>query len=119
MAITTFDTLEFVRKLERVGVPSEQAEVQAQVLTEALNVNLESLVTKEFLESRLDARFAEQNAHIDIRFAELKSGLDTRLDTRIAELKSEFETRLQVQTALLGIILLSVVIQLLERLFTL
>ena len=46
MAITIFDTLKFVRRLEEAGVPSEQAEVQAEVLTEAFNVNLESLVTK-------------------------------------------------------------------------
>ena len=61
MAITTFDTLKFVRRLEEAGVPTEQAEIQAEVLTEAFNVNLESLVTKDYLA----ARMAEQNAKID------------------------------------------------------
>lgn len=56
--LTTFDTLKFVRRLEQVGVPSEQAEAQAEVLTEAFNVNLEELVTKDYLA----ARFAEQKA---------------------------------------------------------
>lgn len=65
MAITTFDTHKFVRRLEKAGVPLEQAEVQAEVLTEAFNVNLESLVTKDFLESQLNSRFAEVNARID------------------------------------------------------
>ncbi len=69
MAITTFDTHKFVRLLELAGVPLEQAEVQAEVLTEAFMVNLESLVTKEYLESRLTAKFAEQDARIDTRFA--------------------------------------------------
>ena len=69
MAITTFDTHKFVRRLEKAGVPLEQAEAQAEVLTEAFNVNLESLVTKEFLA----ARFAEQKAYMDTRFAEVDS----------------------------------------------
>lgn len=56
--LATFDTLKFVRRLEQVGVPSEQAEAQAEVLTEAFNVNLEELVTKDYLA----ARFAEQKA---------------------------------------------------------
>ncbi|MDA1372201.1 MAG: DUF1640 domain-containing protein [Proteobacteria bacterium] len=69
MAITTFDTHKFVRRLEKAGVPLEQAEAQAEVLTEAFNVNLESLVTKEFLA----ARFAEQKAYLDTRFAEVEN----------------------------------------------
>lgn len=73
MAITTFDTHKFVRRLEAAGMKLELAEVQAEVLTEAFNVNLESLVTKDFL----DARFAEQGARIDIRFAELEGKIDS------------------------------------------
>ena len=61
MAITTFDTHKYVRRLEKAGMQLELAEVQAEVLTEAFNVNLEELVTKDFLA----ARFAEQNAKID------------------------------------------------------
>ncbi len=64
MGMTTFDTLKFVRRLEGAGVPSEQAEVQAEVLTEEFNVNLDSLVTKDYMA----ARFAEQNARIDSNF---------------------------------------------------
>jgi len=37
------------------------------VLTEAFNVNLEELVTKDYL----SARFAEERAYIDKRFAEV------------------------------------------------
>jgi len=83
MAISTFDTLKFVRRLEAAGVPALQAEVQAEVLTEAFNVNLDALVTKDFLAARfaeqgasIDTRFAEQNASIDIRFAEQNAKID-------------------------------------------
>jgi len=64
MAITTFDTLKFVRRLEKAGVPVQQAEIQAEVLTEAFNVNLDALVTKDYLA----ARFAEQDAKINANF---------------------------------------------------
>ena len=77
MAITTFDTHKFVRRLEQAGVPLEQAEVQAEVLTEAFMVNLETLVTKEYLESQLTARFAEQNT----RFAQLEAKLEGKIDS--------------------------------------
>ena len=73
MAITTFDTHKFVRRLERAGVPTEQAEIQIELMTEAFTVNLESLVTKDFLA----ARFAEQNARIDTRFSELEAKVDS------------------------------------------
>jgi len=64
MAITTFDTLKFVRRLEEAGVPVRQAEIQAEVLTEAFNVNLDALVTKDYLA----ARFAVQDAKINANF---------------------------------------------------
>ena len=64
MATVTFDTLKFANKLKAAGVPSEQAEAEAAVLSEVLEVNLKELATKEDLRSglsqlemRLDARF--------------------------------------------------------------
>ena len=55
----------------------ELAEVQAEVLTEAFNVNLESLVTKDFHV----ARFAEQGARFDARFAQLEGRLGGKIDS--------------------------------------
>ena len=64
MAAITFDTLKFANKLKSAGVPDKQAEAEAEALSEALEVNLKELVTKEYLrnelrdvEHRLDARF--------------------------------------------------------------
>ena len=79
MAITTFDTLKFVRRLEEAGVSSEQAEVQAEVLTEAFNVNLEELVSKDYLA----VQFAEQKTYIDKRFEQV--------NTRFAEQNANFK----------------------------
>ncbi len=100
MAITTFDTLKFVRRLEEAGMPSEQAEVQAEVLTEAFNVNLESLVTKDYLTSRL----AEQQSYMDTRFAERKADTDTNF---------------RVMFWLQGILVAGIVLPYLERLLAL
>jgi len=86
MAITTFDTHKFVRRLEDAGMKLELAEVQAEVLTEAFNVNLDALVTKD----HLAARFAEQNASIDARFAEQ----DARVDTQFAQLEAKLEGKI-------------------------
>ena len=104
MAITTFDTHKFVRRLEQAGVSLEQAEVQAEVLTEAFTVNLEALVTKDFLESRLAARFAEQKAYMDTRFVELKADTNTN-----------FRVLFWIQ----GILVAGLVLPYLERLLTL
>lgn len=40
MATFTFDTLKFASKLKAAGVPPEQAEAEAGVLSEVLEVNL-------------------------------------------------------------------------------
>ncbi len=73
MGVTTFDTLKFVRRLEQVGVPSEQAEAQAEILAEAFKVNLEELVTKEYL----TAEFAKERAYTDAQFAEIRGNFRT------------------------------------------
>ncbi|MEZ5490292.1 MAG: hypothetical protein R3F50_08230 [Gammaproteobacteria bacterium] len=106
MAITAFDTHKFVRRLEQAGMPTELAEVQADLLTEAFTVNLESLVSQDFLDTRLIARFAEQNARIDTRFAEQDARIDARfaeqdarIDTRFAEQDARIDTRFAEQNA--------------------
>ena len=84
--MASFDTLKFVRRLENAGVPTQQAEAQAEVLTEAFMTNLDSLVTKDYLAARL------------------------------AELKADFDVKFRVLTIMLGIVLAAVVIPYLERL---
>jgi len=61
MTAVTFDTLKYANTLEAVGVPRAQAEAQAGVLSEALEVNLKDLATKvdlTQLEQRIDAKLA-------------------------------------------------------------
>jgi len=69
MAAVAFDTLRCARRLKAAGYTDKQAEVQAEIMAEAFVYNMDTLVTKDYL----DARFAEQEARIDVRFAEIKS----------------------------------------------
>ncbi|MEY4211616.1 MAG: hypothetical protein RLZ92_1997 [Pseudomonadota bacterium] len=68
MAAVTFDTLKFANKLKSAGVPEKQAEAEAEVLSEALEVNLKELVTKEYL----DAKFQQELANVRTELAVLK-----------------------------------------------
>jgi hypothetical protein len=59
MAAITFDTLKYVERLEKAGVPREQAKAEAEALAEVLSSGAQDLVTNERLESRLSAQTAE------------------------------------------------------------
>ena len=72
MAAIAFDSLKCARRLKDVGFSDEQAEVQAEIMAEAFVFNMDALVTKDYLDARLDARFAEQSAKTDLKFAEMK-----------------------------------------------
>lgn len=103
MGVTTFDTLKFVRRLEQAGVPSNQAEAQAEVLTEAFNVNLEELVTKDYLA----AQFAKERAYMDQRFEQV--------NVKFAEQGSHFKVLYWMLTIVVG----ATVLPLVERMINL
>jgi len=76
------------------GMPVAQAEAQAEVMAEAFVFNADSLVTKDYLDARLDARFIEQDARIDKRFAQVEArftGLEARMDKRFAAVDAHFD----------------------------
>ncbi|BBE08788.1 Hypothetical phage protein [Mycoavidus cysteinexigens] len=50
MAMAIFDTLKFSKRLKEAGVPSAQADAEAEGLSEIFTVNLQKLVTKEDLQ---------------------------------------------------------------------
>ena len=63
-----FDTLTYANKLKKVGVPGNQAETHAQLLSDAV-------VSKVITSQYLDTKLAEVTAKIDVRVAELKTEL--------------------------------------------
>ena len=110
MAAIAFDTLKFARRLKDVGVPEAQAEAQAELMAEAFVFNMDALVTKDYLEQCLDARFAAQDARLDKKFA----AQDARLadhDLQFVELRGE----LKLHRWMLALILVTSVVPYLQK----
>lgn len=67
MAVITFDSLKYVKKLTAAGVPSKQAEAQAIAFREAHEENLDQLATKSDLEAlgqNLRFEIVQKNAEL-------------------------------------------------------
>ena len=107
MAAIAFDTLKFARRLKDVGVPEAQAEAQAELMAEAFVFNMDALVTKDYLEQCLDARFAAQDARIEKRLADH--------DLQFVEIRGE----LKLHRWMLALILVTSVVPYLQKIFAL
>jgi septal ring factor EnvC (AmiA/AmiB activator) len=89
MAALRFDTLDYARKLERAGVPREQAALQAKALGEAL-AQTDSIHADI---GRLDRRFDQVDARfdqVDARFKEVDARFD-QVDARFKQVDARFE----------------------------
>ncbi|HET9747717.1 MAG TPA: hypothetical protein VFS06_00285 [Casimicrobiaceae bacterium] len=105
MAAVRFDTLDYARKLERAGVPRDQAALQAKALGEAL-AQVDPLhddiarLDRRFDQvdarfDQVDARFAQVDARfdqVDARFEQLESKLDARIDALDVKLTGKIAT---------------------------
>lgn len=83
MAAVAFDPLEYTHALEASGVPREQAEVHAKAMTAMFLYNFDALVTKDYLDARLDGlegRFSEVDARMDSKIDKLSSEMDLRFE---------------------------------------
>ena len=96
MAAIAFDPLEYTHQLEASGVPRDQAEVHAKVMTAMFLHNLDALVTKDYLdtrfsefETRIEAKMDRRFAAVDKRFFELGSRIDllsVQMDGKLGKL---------------------------------
>lgn len=67
MASITFDTLRFANRLKAAGVPQEQAEAEAEALSEVLGTNVKDLASKqdiEVLRAEMRTEMAETKADL-------------------------------------------------------
>ena len=116
-----FDSRKFARRLKEVGVPEQQAEAQAEVMAETFGFYVDNLVTKDYLDARLDARFAEQDGRITKRFAEQDARIEARFaqqDLYIEQRLSRIDVKLNVMAAIQAIIAASVVPLAISTLFS-
>ena len=112
MSALAFDSLKFARRLKEAGVPEQQAEAQAEVMAETFGFYVDNLVTKDYLDARLDARFSEQDGRITQRFADQDARIEARFsqqDLYIEQRFSRIDVKLNVMAAILAIIAASVV----------
>jgi hypothetical protein len=120
MSAIGFDTLKFARKLKKAGVPDKQAEAQAEVLGEAFLYNLDEIVTRDYLDSRLapvnarlhaiDARLDGIDARLD-RMDTRFDGIDARLnqiDQRFVEIDGKFRLIFWMQGMTIAVIVIPI-----------
>lgn len=70
MNAITFDTLKYANRLKKAGFTSEQAEEQANALSEVLEVNLKELATKgdiALLKSEIESRLTQLEQRMTIK----------------------------------------------------
>lgn len=97
--IESFDTLASSRRLRKSGMPMEQADATVEVVSSAVR----NLVTREYLDSRLDAleeRLGVRYDKLDTKYDKL----DAKIDKSVAELGA------QQARATLGIVLSQVAV---------
>jgi len=70
MSAVAFDPLEYARQLEAAGLPRPQAEVIAKGLTTMFIHNFDTLVTKDYLETRLETLEYRMEAKVRVLLAE-------------------------------------------------
>ena len=105
MAAIVFDVRGAERRLKAAGASEELAEATADLMSEAVLYNLDALVTKDYLDARLDARFAK----LDIQFRDI--------DARFDQLRTEMSGSLRLIHALLAILTAGVFIPQLQAWF--
>ena len=80
-----------------MGVPEAQAEAQAELMAEAFVFNMDALVSKDYLEQCLDARFAAQDARLMVKIDARFDAQYKRFDARFEAQHTKFEHRFALQ----------------------
>jgi ABC-type phosphate transport system auxiliary subunit len=110
MPAATFDTLKFANALKAAGVPPAQAEAEAHVLAEVLQVNLKDLVTKDDLKltkEDIQREMADVGKELKQDIKDVKQEvkdaeqrMNTKFEVLVAELKA-LRAELKGETLLL------------------
>ena len=120
MAAIVFDVRSAERKLKAAGASEELAEATADLMSQAVLLNLDALVTRDYLDARLDARFAEQENRIEKRLSEQEVRVEARFaqqDLYIEQRFSRLDAKLNVMAAILALIAASVLPMALQSFF--
>jgi hypothetical protein len=110
MSAIVFDVRSAERRLKAAGASEQLAEATADLMSEAVLFNLDALVTKDYLDARLDARFSEMDARfseLEVRFRDIDARFEGT-DARINNLRTELKGDLRLVHALLVLLLAGV-----------
>jgi Zn-dependent oligopeptidase len=91
-----FDTLTYVKELTGAGVTYEVAEIHAMTVAHAFGMFIDGVVTKDYLDATLDARFAAQDAKFEKRFDAIDQRFlefEMKFEQRFVDLEMKFEQR--------------------------
>jgi hypothetical protein len=105
MAAIVFDVREAERKLKAAGASQELAEATADLMSRAVLSNLDSLVTKDYLDARLDSRFGQ----LDVKFRDIDARFEL-VDARFDQLRAAMAGSFRLVHALLAILMAGVFI---------
>jgi len=95
----TFDTLKFANRLKAAGVPSAQAEAEAEALSEVFETNTDALATREdvnLLEERIDSKFdllRKDIQSMDERFSAQFLAMEERFSAKFLAMEERFSAQ--------------------------
>ncbi len=113
MSAVAFDSLEYAQQLQAVGMPREQAEVVARGLTTMFIHNFDSLVTKDYLETR----FATMDAAIHARFADFRLEMHREFEEVHRE-AGDLRSTLKLHSWMLALLMAGIFVPLLQQVFS-
>ena len=93
MQAIKFDTHTYVKELTGAGVTPEVAEIHAMTVAHAFGMFIDGVVTKDYLDATLDARFAAQDAKFEKRFDVIEQRFvqqDAKFEKRFDEIDQRF-----------------------------
>ena len=105
MAAIVFDVREAERRMKAAGASQELAEATADLMSKAVLSNLDALVTKDYLDARLEARFGQ----LDVKFRDIDARFEG-VDARFNQLRTEMNGSFRLIHALLAIVMAGVFI---------
>ena len=96
MAAVALDSIDYAHQLEAAGMPRKQAEVVAKGLTIMLVHNFDTLVTKDYLdtrfsefETRVDAKMERRFVGVDKQFVSMEKRF-TAIDKQFSKIDKQF-----------------------------
>lgn len=84
-----FNALKYIRALEGVGFPREQAEAQVQLVIDSFQENVATKGDMAELKNELKSEMTELKTELKSEMAELKTELRSEMAELMAELKSD------------------------------